>query len=883
MSLFKCKMCGGDLDIREGATIAECEYCGTTQTLPKLSDEKRINLYDRANHFRRNNDFDKAMSIYENILNEDNTDAEAYWSIVLCRYGIEYVEDPATKRRVPTINRAQYTSVFADEDYKSALANADTYQKSIYESEAKAIDEIQKGILAISQKEEPFDVFICYKETDVNGRRTHDSVLAQELYDGLTKEGFKVFFSRITLEDKLGTAYEPYIFAALNSAKVMVVLGTKIEHFNAVWVKNEWSRYLSLIKQGNKKTLIPAYKDIDPYDLPDEFSHLQAQDMSKLGFMQDLIRGIKKIVGEGKKAASASSSESKAAAVGGVDTASLLKRAYFFLEYGEFENADEYAEKILDINLEFTEAYIIKLMVEYRIKYKSDFANIKTPIAESINYKKAMRIANAEEKALLEGYNNAIIERNEAARKEEIYSRGIELMKSYKYDEAVTSFESVLNYKDSVQKIEECKKEKESRRLENIYLNAKQLSSVNRFESAIELFKSIEGYKDSKKLIDKCYENAEIIRKDDIFSSAMKKMNSSNTVEALNDAISLFKQIPNWKNSEEKIKLCEKKIEEIKAKAEQEAKAKKKRIICMSVLVSFLALIIVLGMIFIPKIIASRYIADGEYAKAIKVGNLTEFTIPDGVMQIKSEAFRDCTELKSVTIPNSVTSIGDLAFFECTNLTSITIPNSVTSIGDSAFSQCSNLASITIPNSVTSIGDSAFFKCSNLTSITIPNSVTRIGESAFSLCYNLTSITIPNSVTSIGEGAFFECSNLTSITIPNSVTSIGVRAFSNCKNLTSITIPNSVKIIGDYAFSSCENLTSITIPNSVIIIGDSAFYACSKLKKIYCFSNFDNINGRKYIPPTAIKLYYSESEPTTADGKRYWHYVDGVPTEWKLN
>ena len=42
--------------------------------------------------------------------------------------------------------------------------------------------------------------------------------------------------------------------------------------------------------------LIPAYKDMDPYDLPDEFSHLQAQDMSKLGFMQDLIRGVKKIV-----------------------------------------------------------------------------------------------------------------------------------------------------------------------------------------------------------------------------------------------------------------------------------------------------------------------------------------------------------------------------------------------------------------------------------------------------------------------------------------------------------------------------------------------------------------------------------------------------------
>ncbi len=297
MSIFKCKMCGGALDIAENATTVVCEYCGGKQTLPKLSDDKTTRLYDRAGHFRRNNEFDKASAIFEEILNENNTDAEAYWSLVLCSYGIEYVEDPATKRRIPTVNRAQFTSVFDDDNYRSALKYADIGQKAIYEAEAKEINEIQKGILTISQKEEPFDIFICYKETDENGSRTRDSVTAQELYYQLTDAGYKVFFSRITLEDKLGAAYEPYIFAALNSAKVMIVIGTKPEYYNAVWVKNEWSRYLTLVKQsGGKKILIPAYKDMDPYDLPPEFSHLQAQDMSKLGFMQDLIRGIKKII-----------------------------------------------------------------------------------------------------------------------------------------------------------------------------------------------------------------------------------------------------------------------------------------------------------------------------------------------------------------------------------------------------------------------------------------------------------------------------------------------------------------------------------------------------------------------------------------------------------
>ena len=70
-----------------------------------------------------------------------------------------------------------------------------------------------------------------------------ESVLANEMYYLLQKEGYKVFFSRITLQDKIGSAYEPYIFSALRSAKVMVVLGTSKENFEATWVRNEWSRF----------------------------------------------------------------------------------------------------------------------------------------------------------------------------------------------------------------------------------------------------------------------------------------------------------------------------------------------------------------------------------------------------------------------------------------------------------------------------------------------------------------------------------------------------------------------------------------------------------------------------------------------------------------
>lgn len=589
MSIFKCKMCGGELQINPGESVAVCEYCGTTQTLPKLDDDRRANLYDRANHFRRNNDFDKAAGIYEQILNEDKTDAEAYWSLVLCRYGIEYVEDPATHKRVPTVNRAQYTSIFDDEDYKSAIQYADAAQRVVYEAEAKAINEIQKGILEISQKEEPFDVFICYKETDANGRRTPDSVLATDLYHQLTQEGFKVFFSRITLEDKLGTAYEPYIFAALNSAKVMVVLGTKPEYFNAVWVKNEWSRYLALIRGGARKVLIPAYRDMDPYDLPEEFSHLQAQDMSKLGFMQDLIRGIKKLTEVDKPAAKETVVVQETAA----NTAPLLKRAFIFLEDGDWSSANEYCEKVLDLDPECAQAYLGKLMADLRVRKQAQLADCDEPFDDRDNFRKVIRFGDEALCTTLEGYITQIEQRNEEAR------------------------------------------------LSGLYTSAKQHMDAAHSEADYKRvageFAAISQYRDAGELRTNCLNRAEECRKDSIYKKA-EELLARNSITDCKEAIRIFQSISGWRDANEQICICQKRIEEIKKKEEQmrleaehkaeerkiaanKARRKRKKVLAIAIPVACacIAFIILLTTVIIPKQKynkAMRLLDSGDYDSA---------------------------------------------------------------------------------------------------------------------------------------------------------------------------------------------------------------------------------------------------------------------------
>ena len=405
MAIIKCKMCGGDIEISADKTFGTCEYCGSTMTLPKVDDEQRAAAFNRGNHFRRSGEFDKALAVYERIVAEDDNDAEAHWCCALCRFGIEYVEDPATYEWLPTCHRASFDSFLEDVDYLAAVEHSDGITRRQYQKDAAKIAEVQRGILATSQNEQPFDVFLCYKETGEDGQRTRDSLMAQEVYYELTEQGYRVFFARITLEDKAGAEYEPYIFAALNSAKVMVVIGTKPEHFNAVWVKNEWSRFLSMMKKDRSKLLLPCYRDMDPYDLPEALSVLQSYDMSKIGFMQDLIRGVKKVIDAGKPQEAAKETVKETVVVhneGGSNVQALLKRGNMALEDGEWSKADEFFEQVLNQDAECAEAYLGKFLSSKKERTTQDYAQCYCEKAANSAPTKKKTLACEEDQAFID-------------------------------------------------------------------------------------------------------------------------------------------------------------------------------------------------------------------------------------------------------------------------------------------------------------------------------------------------------------------------------------------------------------------------------------------------------------------------------------------------
>lgn len=295
MGALKCKMCGSNLEIEDSITVCKCEKCGTSQTVPDIEDDKELKLFERAGRLRFNCDFDKAAGIYNTITDSYPEEAEGYWGLILCKYGIEYADDVSGKK-IPVCHRTSYNSVMDEEDFELVMENSNSESRAIYREEAKIIEETRKEYIRIAESEQPYDIYISYRAKDDNGDKTAVSEIAGHLYNKLTSAGYRVFLSEAALKGKKQSDCEPYIYSALNSANVMLALGTSYDDYNDVWVKNEWNRYLEIAEKNKNKCLIPCYKDVDEYDIPKEFAGLKVCQLGNDDTFNNIMAEIANVV-----------------------------------------------------------------------------------------------------------------------------------------------------------------------------------------------------------------------------------------------------------------------------------------------------------------------------------------------------------------------------------------------------------------------------------------------------------------------------------------------------------------------------------------------------------------------------------------------------------
>ncbi len=349
---LRCEACGAPLPAKEGEQICECLSCGSRWYVADIIEPETAELMKNASELRQSYEFDRALSLYDKIIQRNPTELKAYWGAILCKYGVAYVNDPATGKKIPTCHRTSFNSVTNDPDFKRLEGNATEEKLPLYIEKAEELETLRKSIIKVSENEQPYDIFICYKETDEFGGRTLDSVDAQTVYDKLTEKKYRVFFSRITLSEHAGEMYEPYIFSALASAKVMLVFGCKKEYFEAVWVKNEWSRFLNMMAVDKNKRIIPCYRDMSAYDMPNELLSFQGADRSKIGWEQDLMVGVEKFVNPAAVV-------KVPVAVGGAAASpeSILEFADINRRSGNFDKARLNYDGVLRINPKMHTAY----------------------------------------------------------------------------------------------------------------------------------------------------------------------------------------------------------------------------------------------------------------------------------------------------------------------------------------------------------------------------------------------------------------------------------------------------------------------------------------------------------------------------------------------
>ncbi|MBR4337731.1 MAG: leucine-rich repeat domain-containing protein [Bacteroidaceae bacterium] len=244
-----------------------------------------------------------------------------------------------------------------------------------------------------------------------------------------------------------------------------------------------------------------------------------------------------------------------------------------------------------------------------------------------------------------------------------------------------------------------------------------------------------------------------------------------------------------------------------------------------------------------------------------------QYSIKEGIRTIVGGAFWG-SNLSSIRIPNSVISIGNEAFRDCSSLVKVEFSLGCSAtLGDYVFRQCTNLKSIEVPNTIVTSAWS--WDDSSIKNIGIhivdpakgnPFYLDRYESYSWTYYLNgesLEYLTIPDTLTEIKSGLLYNCTTLSEVQLPRTLEKIGADAFYGCSGLKDVKIPKTVTNIGDRAFFGCTNLADVynfaETPQSITssTFSNYGFLHVSKgLKWVYeaaeLWSNFTVEDGMKY-------------------------------------
>ena len=860
-----CNFCGGEYEYRGGRWV--CKFCGSYKA-ETFSAEENTLLYE-AFRTLRVAEFDDASFKFSDIIERYPDNPDAYWGRLMSDHGIKYEQD-SDHRMIPTCYARTIDDLSKSKDYHSALQFADSENRHYYQTQIEHIKRVREEWLEKASKEKPYDIFICYKETGNKKRRTRDSVEAQDLYVHLTKQKYRVFYSRESLRDKVGEKYEPYIFHALSTAKVMIVYGSKPEYIESTWLKSEWTRYLKQIKANEKdaNSLIVACDGFSPSALPPQLQNTTVLDADSNRFYSKLDEKLRDVIPHTEE------------------------------ERREQKKFIQKITPLLTVSAIFVAAIALTLVLHFVGKggVKLDVTNPDHQITVSANFGvfSGDTELHVEELPITDDWRTAMQQLRMEEKNAHVYDIelwvGVEILKLNSGEVTVSMpvpsgipEDRVLIYdmmKTTPQKvnfkIDDGNIVFVTEKL-SVYMIGEEVDCVHEPETIAAIAPSCTAQ--GKTEGSYCSLCGDILLTPETIPALGHTDDGSYGCIAPKSCTVCGKQLSAAQGhvlsaDGKQCETCGKALNTVLASSGLSYRKNGNGMTCtITGMGSCLDKVLV-----IPEVIDGYTVTAIEKQAFAQNRSLTSVVLPDSVTTVGKNAFYQCDKLKAVVLGSNVTTIGETAFFACTALTAIEIPESVQRIESLAFA-VTGIADFSVAQGNTayaSLNGSLYSKDMKtlvqyavgqkaVTYVT-PESVTEIGYAAFYGCEDL-AVVLHAGVTKIGDYAFYEC-DITSITvsadnpkyasldgnlytkdmktliqyaagkedktfvIPDGVERIEVFAMYFCRYLTKITLGKDVKEIADYAFSDNVELQSVDISLGVTNIGGYAFADCTKLTTI---------------------------------------------------
>lgn len=405
---LSCKLCGGEMKFEEENSSAVCLNCGSESMIPK-SDVKKLN---RITYLRNTLNFAAAEKLSDELILANPEDSEAHWNKFLCEYGVQYVLKNGKRFPVIRKNVSEKSAVSENESYKRALYYATEEIQSAYASMAAAITEAVNVSANVFAQDKSYDIFVLSRE----GVTADDDLDGERLFLRFTENlGFNVFYAPESLKNMDEIEKAAHIALALEKSRIMLAPFKNIEDCCDGYMNYAVNKFAEELKD-EEKYLFPVINGevLSFQQLPEALVWLDAAfESNDSEFMREISDTVEKILKPEEAAVVPDAIVTATAA----NKENLIKRAYMFLEDGEFETADTYFDKILDIDIEESRAYIGKLLAECKLKSEDEIPDLPQTITEDKNYIKALRFATPEQKARYEALNGAIVDRIEGEKK----------------------------------------------------------------------------------------------------------------------------------------------------------------------------------------------------------------------------------------------------------------------------------------------------------------------------------------------------------------------------------------------------------------------------------------------------------------------------------